>query len=159
MRPSIPSSSIRPRVFGSGRRASRCQSAAVAALAAPTLTAPARRPAFATPLLEIIQSSIQQLAGWPGPAYRAARSRRTRALEAGAPIASPPEVGGEPAFRCKLLQVGLHHLPGRRDELLRDVVPDLGEEGVAGALTAVQCGDQAALAHLTVLDVLGELCC
>ena len=38
-----------------------------------------------------------------------------------------------------------------------DVVPGLGEQGRAGALAALEGGEQAPLAHLAVLDVLGEL--
>ncbi len=42
-------------------------------------------------------------------------------------------------------------------QLRRDVAPGLGEQGRAGALAAVEGGEQAALAHLAVLDVLGQL--
>ena len=38
-----------------------------------------------------------------------------------------------------------------------DVVPDLGQQRLLRALAALQGGEQAALAHLAVLDVLGQL--
>jgi len=45
----------------------------------------------------------------------------------------------------------------RRAELGGHVAPGLGQQRFLGALAALEGGEQAALAHLAVLDVLGQL--
>jgi uncharacterized delta-60 repeat protein len=67
------------------------------------------------------------------------------------------QLAGQLPLGVELFEVGLHRHRRHRQQLDRDVVPGLGEEGGAGALAALEGGEQATLAHLAVLDVLGEL--
>ena len=92
-------------------------------------TAPARKPGLGG--APAARSSPQVFINWPAGQERGLRPRASR--------------------RCASIT-----WRGRREQLRGDVVPDLGEEGVAGALAAIEGGEEAALAHLAVLDVLGE---
>src|SRR5262249_51666459 len=151
--PSSPASSIVPRCCGNGRRASQCQAAATAAVASPVPAAPASSPARAARLLlKRLIASVYHVwpAGQSAPvsAYRTPEQTR-------APLLA--EIARQALLFLQLFEVGLHRHRRHRQQLDRDVVPDLGEQGGAGALAALEPGEQAALAHLAVLDVLGQL--
>ena len=144
--PSSPSSSIVPFCLGSGRRASQCQAAAVAAAASPVPARPAVSPA---------RSHSALIASYWLPSQPIAFRCACWSRLLGAPEAQMP--AGRRPSASSFVEVGLHHHRRRRPQLGGDVVPGLGEQGVAGALAALEGGEQAALAHLAVLDVLGQL--
>src|SRR5213595_2021972 len=117
--PSSPPRTIVPFCLGSGRRAIQCQAAAVPAAASPAPAAPAISPA------------------------------RVRLIPQGYWPASQDEgLRGEAAFRLELVEMGLHDQSRRWADLVRHVVPDLGEQGVVGTLASFQGREQSALAHL-----------
>src|SRR4029077_818590 len=70
---------------------------------------------------------------------------------------SVPQIGGQAPLVLELLEGCLHCDRGRTAKFSRDVVPHLREEGAPRALPAIERGDQPALSHQTVLDVLGDL--
>ncbi len=114
--PSSPSSAIVPFCFGSGRRASQCQAAAVAAAASPVPAKPTVNPARIAPPARS-SSQAYWLPSQAEPPFRCALCglwphKAHRKLD----------VGGEAAFGLELVEVGLHHhrrgvgaaRPGRR---------------------------------------------
>ena len=78
-----------------------------------------------------------------------------RAFASPRPHYRSPCLAGQPARKAalglELLQVSLHDDRSDRAELVGDVVPDLGQQRLAGALAAVEGGEEATLAHLAVL--------
>src|ERR1044072_9031920 len=77
----------------------------------------------------------------PGPAAPSP-SPVTSATE----LRSVAQVGRQPTLSVELLQVGLHDQGGGRADLGGDVVPDLGQQRVAGARAGLAGGEQAAAA-------------
>src|SRR6478735_3881823 len=94
--PSSPSSSIVPLVFGSGRRAIRCQAIPTPAAAR---AIPASPPSIPTPAARFGFIDETLLAGWP--------------------------ILGEPAFGLELREVGVHHHRRGALHLGGNVVPGL----------------------------------